>query len=193
MTSPITCPPETMGAMAHAIQEVAKAKGLEDGFRVISNKGVNAGQTVMHFHMHVLGGKNLGGTSSEDARPVALCLWVTYAVFSTRIPSSGSELRRRAQAARAVHVSPQAVSSAIKKLESEYRIVLLNRSAGRLFCLRRAENLRVVHARSWHKSTISKSTPNRGTVAFRPTATFVFTSPVFTGGGVFFRKLVRLV
>ena len=44
----------------HAIQEVAKAKGLEDGFRVISNKGVNAGQTVMHFHMHVLGGKNLG-------------------------------------------------------------------------------------------------------------------------------------
>ena len=49
-----------MGAMAHAIQEVAKVKGLEDGFRVISNKGVNAGQTVMHFHMHVLGGKNLG-------------------------------------------------------------------------------------------------------------------------------------
>ena len=42
-------PAETMGAMAHAIQEVAKA-----------NKGVNAGQTVMHFHMHVLGGKNLG-------------------------------------------------------------------------------------------------------------------------------------
>ena len=31
---------------------------------------------------------------------------------------------------RAVHVSPQAVSSAIKKLESEYQIVLLNRSAG---------------------------------------------------------------
>ena len=42
------------------VEEVAKAKGLEDGFRVISNKGVNAGQTVMHFHMHVLGGKNLG-------------------------------------------------------------------------------------------------------------------------------------
>ena len=57
---PNNVPAETMGAMAHAIQEVAKAKGLEDGFRVISNKGVNAGQTVMHFHMHVLGGKNLG-------------------------------------------------------------------------------------------------------------------------------------
>lgn len=34
------------------------------------------------------------------------------------------------KAARAVHVSPQAVSSAIKKLESECQIVLLNRSAG---------------------------------------------------------------
>lgn len=34
------------------------------------------------------------------------------------------------KAARAVHVSPQAVSSAIKKLESEYQIVLLDRSAG---------------------------------------------------------------
>ena len=34
------------------------------------------------------------------------------------------------KAARAVHVSPQAVSSAIKKLESEYQIVLLNRLAG---------------------------------------------------------------
>lgn len=34
------------------------------------------------------------------------------------------------KAARAVHVSPQAVSSAIKKLESEYQIVLLDRSVG---------------------------------------------------------------
>lgn len=34
------------------------------------------------------------------------------------------------KAARAVHVSPQAVSSAIKKLESEYQVVLLDRSVG---------------------------------------------------------------
>ena len=53
-------PAETLGAMAHAIKEVAAAKGLDKGFRVISNKGADAGQTVMHFHMHVLGGKNLG-------------------------------------------------------------------------------------------------------------------------------------
>lgn len=53
-------PAETLAAMVHAIGEVAKAKGLEAGFRVISNKGADAGQTVMHFHMHVLGGEPLG-------------------------------------------------------------------------------------------------------------------------------------
>ena len=53
-------PAETLAAMAHAVDEVAKAKGLGSGFRVISNKGADAGQTVMHFHMHVLGGKPLG-------------------------------------------------------------------------------------------------------------------------------------
>ena len=53
-------PAETLGAMVHAIGEVAKAKGLDAGFRVISNKGADAGQTVMHFHMHVLGGEPLG-------------------------------------------------------------------------------------------------------------------------------------
>lgn len=53
-------PAETLAAMVHAIGEVAKAKGLDAGFRVISNKGADAGQTVMHFHMHVLGGGPLG-------------------------------------------------------------------------------------------------------------------------------------
>ena len=53
-------PAETLAAMVHAIGEVAKAKGLEQGFRVISNVGADAGQTVMHFHMHVLGGELLG-------------------------------------------------------------------------------------------------------------------------------------
>ena len=47
--------------MTHAISEVVKAEGIEEsGYRVISNAGADAGQTVMHFHMHVLGGKNLG-------------------------------------------------------------------------------------------------------------------------------------
>jgi len=32
----------------------------ENGYRLISNEGHNAGQEVPHFHMHILGGKVLG-------------------------------------------------------------------------------------------------------------------------------------
>lgn len=53
-------PAETLAAMMNAVAEVARIKGLDDGFRLISNKGEAAGQTVMHFHVHVLGGKPLG-------------------------------------------------------------------------------------------------------------------------------------
>ena len=52
---------ETLGAMALAIDEVTKSEGIDKtGYRVITNAGADAGQTVMHFHMHVLGGKKLG-------------------------------------------------------------------------------------------------------------------------------------
>lgn len=44
-----------------AIQEVAKIKGVnESGYRIISNCGKDAGQTVMHLHYHLLAGKELG-------------------------------------------------------------------------------------------------------------------------------------
>lgn len=33
----------------------------ESGFRVVTNTGPNAGQTVFHAHFHVLGGEKLGG------------------------------------------------------------------------------------------------------------------------------------
>ncbi len=53
-------PAEVLAAMVHAVGEVARAKGLDAGFRVITNTGADAGQTVKHFHMHVLGGRPLG-------------------------------------------------------------------------------------------------------------------------------------
>lgn len=53
-------PGDVLAAMAHAVGEVARAKGLTDGFRVITNTGAAAGQTVMHLHWHVLGGRDLG-------------------------------------------------------------------------------------------------------------------------------------
>ena len=43
-----------------AIAEIAKAEGLDGGFRVISNVGIDGGQTVPHLHFHILGGRPLG-------------------------------------------------------------------------------------------------------------------------------------
>lgn len=43
------------------IKEVAKIKKVsESGYRIISNCGNDAGQTVMHMHYHLLAGKELG-------------------------------------------------------------------------------------------------------------------------------------
>lgn len=41
------------------IAKVAEAEGLKDGYRVVSNCGAHAGQTVHHLHFHILGGKQL--------------------------------------------------------------------------------------------------------------------------------------
>ena len=53
---------ENSGVVAHifeVIAQIAKAEGLEEGFRVVSNCGPHAGQTVHHLHFHILGGKQL--------------------------------------------------------------------------------------------------------------------------------------
>ena len=43
-----------------AIAKVAKELGLEEnGYRVVSNCGEAAGQTVHHLHFHILGGRTL--------------------------------------------------------------------------------------------------------------------------------------
>ena len=42
-----------------AIPAIAKAEGLKNGYRVITNCGEDACQTVKHLHFHVLGGKKL--------------------------------------------------------------------------------------------------------------------------------------
>ena len=56
-------PAKLKGTLLDAAVEVAKIKGVdESGFRLIMNTGVDGGQTVMHLHVHVLGGR----TMSED-------------------------------------------------------------------------------------------------------------------------------
>ena len=41
------------------IPAIAQAEGLTGGYRVVSNCGADAGQTVQHLHFHSLGGKQL--------------------------------------------------------------------------------------------------------------------------------------
>ena len=49
-----------LGEVIDAAQQVAAAEGVaEDGYRVVFNTGVQAGQTVPHVHGHVLGGRLL--------------------------------------------------------------------------------------------------------------------------------------
>ncbi len=53
---------ENSGVIAHifeVIPQIAKAEGLANGYRVVSNCGADAGQTVQHLHFHILGGKPL--------------------------------------------------------------------------------------------------------------------------------------
>ena len=42
-----------------AIPAVAKQEGLENGYRVISNCGDDACQSVHHLHFHILGGRKM--------------------------------------------------------------------------------------------------------------------------------------
>lgn len=39
--------------------KIAKEQGLEDGFRVVINNGLRAGETVPHLHIHILGGRDM--------------------------------------------------------------------------------------------------------------------------------------
>ncbi len=41
------------------IAHIAKEEGLVGGYRVVSNCGDDAGQTVHHLHFHILGGEKL--------------------------------------------------------------------------------------------------------------------------------------
>lgn len=54
---------KVVGKVYCVIQKLAKEFNLaEDGFRVVTNCGENAGQTVKHIHFHLLGGKKLSGS-----------------------------------------------------------------------------------------------------------------------------------
>ena len=53
---------ENSAVVAHIFEVIAKVaaqEGLTEGYRVVSNCGDHAGQTVHHLHFHILGGRQL--------------------------------------------------------------------------------------------------------------------------------------
>lgn len=51
---------ENSGVVAHIFEvaaKIAKDEGLNDGYRIVTNCGDNAGQTVKHLHFHLMGGR----------------------------------------------------------------------------------------------------------------------------------------
>ena len=50
---------ELLGHLLWVAGEVARQEGLED-YRLVTNNGEGAGQSVFHLHVHLLGGRTLG-------------------------------------------------------------------------------------------------------------------------------------
>ena len=50
---------ETVAYIFEKIPVIAKSLGLSDGYRVITNCGDDACQSVKHLHFHILGGEKL--------------------------------------------------------------------------------------------------------------------------------------
>jgi histidine triad (HIT) family protein len=49
---------ELLGHMLLTAGKIADEQGIGDAFRLVINNGADAGQTVFHLHMHILGGRN---------------------------------------------------------------------------------------------------------------------------------------
>ncbi len=56
-----------LGKMFLVAKELAKEKGIsETGYRLSMNINEDAGQSVFHLHMHLLGGEKLGPMESQN-------------------------------------------------------------------------------------------------------------------------------
>ncbi|MDQ1103447.1 histidine triad nucleotide-binding protein [Nocardioides zeae] len=51
--------PATAAGLLTSASAIAEAEGL-DGYRLVFNTGADAGQTVFHAHLHVIGGTTMG-------------------------------------------------------------------------------------------------------------------------------------
>ncbi|MFZ2501506.1 MAG: histidine triad nucleotide-binding protein [Nocardioides sp.] len=51
--------PATMSELVRVATDFAAQEGLANGYRLVFNTGADAGQTVFHVHLHLLGGRSL--------------------------------------------------------------------------------------------------------------------------------------
>lgn len=51
---------DIVGYIFQIAAQLAKEHHLDNGFRLVTNSGEQAGQTVQHLHFHMLAGRNLG-------------------------------------------------------------------------------------------------------------------------------------
>jgi histidine triad (HIT) family protein len=57
-----TASADEIAALVRALGHIAREQGVtESGFRVLANSGPAAHQEVPHFHVHLFGGRDLGG------------------------------------------------------------------------------------------------------------------------------------
>jgi histidine triad (HIT) family protein len=50
---------ELMGYCQIVAAKIARERNIENGFRTVYNVGPDAGQTVFHLHLHLLGGRKM--------------------------------------------------------------------------------------------------------------------------------------
>lgn len=48
-----------LGKIVVVAQKLAKDFGITEGYRLLTNNGSGAGQTIFHLHFHLLGGRQL--------------------------------------------------------------------------------------------------------------------------------------
>jgi len=48
-----------LGRLQLVAAELAKERNLSEGYRTVINTGPHAGQSVLHLHLHLLGGRSM--------------------------------------------------------------------------------------------------------------------------------------
>ncbi|PFG94592.1 histidine triad (HIT) family protein [Saccharopolyspora erythraea NRRL 2338] len=60
--------PDLLAEVVRVAGEVAESEGIaESGYRLLFNTNSDAGQTIFHVHLHLLGGERMGGLTGGPA------------------------------------------------------------------------------------------------------------------------------